>query len=436
MTDEMRNYAQKKAEICKENDYIAPILYKEYDVNLGLRDVNGKGVLTGLTNISKIVSKKNEDGKTVPCEGELWYRGYQVKNLIANLGERELGFEKIAYLLLMGTMPDEEELQEFCKMIGESRTLPTNFTRDVIMKAPSADIMNSMTRSILTLASYDETALDVNLTNSLRQCIQLISLFPVLAVYGYHAYNHYEKNASMYIHRPDPNLSTAENLLMMLRPDQKYTPVEAKVLDTALILHMEHGGGNNSTFTTRVVTSSGSDTYSTIAAAMSSLKGPKHGGANIKVMEMMQDIREHIRDVHDKEEIRAYLDKILDGEAFDGKGLIYGMGHAVYSLSDPREKIFKSYVEVLAKEKNREDDMLLYNTIEELAPKLIAEKRHIYKGVSPNVDFYSGFVYQMLGIPQELYTAIFAVARIVGWSAHRIEELVCTDKIIRPAYRV
>ena len=434
MTDEMKNYAQQKVSVCRNNDYIAPILYKEYDVNLGLRDVNGKGVLTGLTNISRIISWKNENGNKVPCAGELWYRGYNVETLIQNLGETGLGFEKIAYLLVMGELPDEQELQEFCRIIGESRTLPTNFTRDVIMKAPSADIMNSMTRSILTLASYDEDPLNISLENSLRQCIQLISLFPVLAVYGYHAYNHYENNASMYIHRPDPKLSTAENLLMMLRPDQQYTPVEAKVLDTALILHMEHGGGNNSTFTTRVVTSSGSDTYSTIAAAMSSLKGPKHGGANIKVMEMMQDIREHIRDIHDKEEIKAYLTKILDGETFDGKGLIYGMGHAVYSLSDPREQIFKKYVEELAAEKNREDDMLLYNTIEELAPKLIAEKRHIYKGVSPNVDFYSGFVYHMLGIPQELYTAIFAVARIVGWSAHRIEELICTDKIIRPAY--
>ena len=368
------------------------------------------------------------------CEGELWYRGYKVEELISSLGEDELGFEKIAYLLLMGEMPSAQEEQEFKDFIGKCRSLPTNFTRDVIMKAPSEDIMNSMTRSILTLASYDKNAKDIRVSNSLRQCIQLISEFPLLAVYGYNAYNHYEKNQSMFIHNPDPKLSTAENLLMMLRPDQKYTPVEAKVLDTALILHMEHGGGNNSTFTTRVVTSSGSDTYSTIAAAMSSLKGPKHGGANIKVMEMMENIRENVKDYSDQEEIMVYLSKILNKEAFDQTGLIYGMGHAVYSLSDPREKVLKSYVEQLANEKGREEDLMLYENVEKIAPQLIVQKRHIFKGVSPNVDFYSGFVYDMLGIPHELYTAIFAVARIVGWSAHRIEELICTDKIIRPAY--
>ncbi|WP_367397270.1 citrate/2-methylcitrate synthase [Clostridium sp. MSJ-8] len=432
---DIRNYSNEQERLCRENDKIAPKLYEEYGVNLGLRDKNGNGVLTGLTNISKIISFKNENGQKVPCDGELWYRGYNVKDLIRDLGPTEFGFEKIAYLLLIGQLPDDNQLEEFSNIIGQSRTLPTNFTRDVIMKAPSSDIMNSMTKSILTLASYDETIKDNSISNSLRQCIQLISLFPLLAVYGYHSYNHYENDESMYIHRPDPKLSTAENLLMLLRPDKKYTPVEAKVLDTALILHMEHGGGNNSTFTTRVVTSSGSDTYSTIAAAMSSLKGPKHGGANIKVMEMMEDIRNNIKDIEDKEEVENYLSKILAGETFDGKGLIYGMGHAVYSLSDPREKIFKKYVEKLAIEKHREKDMQLYNTIEELAPKLIAEKRRIYKGVSPNVDFYSGFVYDMLGIPQELYTAIFAVARIVGWSAHRIEELICADKIIRPAYK-
>lgn len=303
------------------------------------------------------------------------------------------------------------------------------------MKAATKDIMNSMTRSILTLASYDSqvNSSDV-ISNSLRQCIELISIFPMLAVYGYHAYNHYENDDSMYIHRPEPELSTAENLLMMLRPDKKYSALEAKVLDVALLLHMEHGGGNNSTFTTRVVTSSGSDTYSSIAAAMSSLKGPKHGGANIKVMEMIENIRENIKDIHDKEEIEAYLAKILAGEAFDHKGLIYGMGHAVYSLSDPRERVFKGYVEKLAGAKGRGDGMFLYNSIEELAPKLIAGKRKIFKGVSPNVDFYSGFVYEMLGIPMELYTAIFAIARIVGWSAHRMEELIGMNKIIRPAY--
>ena len=434
MMEQMNNYVSGRESVCRKNDSISPRLYEEYGVNLGLRDEKGNGVLTGLTNISKIVSSKIVDGRKVPCDGELWYRGYRVESLIQELGGEKMGFEKIAYLLLMGELPSKEEEEEFFKMIGECRTLPTNFARDVIMKAPSEDIMNSMTRSILTLASYDENAKDTSISNSLRQCIQLISEFPLLAVYGYNAYNHYEKQASMFIHHPDPKLSTAENLLMMMRPDQKYTAVEAKVLDTALILHMEHGGGNNSTFTTRVVTSSGSDTYSTIAAAMSSLKGPKHGGANIKVMEMMSDIRAHVKDYSDKEEIGAYLSKILEKEAFDKKGLIYGMGHAVYSLSDPRERVFKQYVEELAREKGRENDLMLYENIEELAPELIAEKRHIFKGVSPNVDFYSGFVYDMLGIPQELYTAMFAVARIVGWSAHRMEELICADKIIRPAY--
>ncbi|MBQ8639049.1 MAG: citrate/2-methylcitrate synthase [Lachnospiraceae bacterium] len=434
MENNLKRYAERQEQLCRKNDSIAPGLYEEYGVNRGLRDINGNGVLTGLTNISRVTASKIVDGKKVPCDGELWYRGYQVKNLINDLGEQEFGFEKIAYLLLLGDLPNQEELEEFKEIIGNSRTLPTNFTRDVIMKAPSSDIMNSMTRSILTLASYDENMKDNSVSNSLRQCMKLISMFPLLAVYGYHAYNHYENNDSMYIHRPDPSLSTAENLLMLLRPDKKYSPIEAKVLDTALILHMEHGGGNNSTFTTRVVTSSGSDTYSTIAAAMSSLKGPKHGGANIKVMEMIQDIRAHVSDITDRDEVGAYLAKILAGEAFDGKGLIYGMGHAVYSLSDPRERIFRGYVEQLAAEKHRERDMKLYTNIEELAPELISARRRIYKGVSPNVDFYSGFVYEMLGIPQELYTAIFAIARIVGWSAHRIEELICVDKIIRPAY--
>ena len=434
MADKMIEYAKNQEEICRKNDTIALRLYDEYGVNRGLRDENGNGVLTGLTNISKIVSSKIIDGKKVQCDGELWYRGYKVQNLIEGLEADEMGFEKIAYLLLMGELPSKEQEQVFRKIMGESRTLPDNFTRDVIMKAPTGDIMNSMTRSILTLASYDKNAKDTSVSNSLRQCIQLISQLPLLAVYGYNAYNHYEKNASMIIHNPDPKLSTAENILMLMRPNKAFSKVEAKVLDTALILHMEHGGGNNSTFTTRVVTSSGSDTYSTMAAAMSSLKGPKHGGANIKVMEMMQDIREHVKDYADKEEIAAYLEKIVDKEAFDQKGLIYGMGHAVYSLSDPREKVFKQYVEELAKEKGREKDLLLYENIEEIAPKVIGEKRKIFKGVSPNVDFYSGFVYEMLGIPVELYTAMFAVARIVGWSAHRMEELICADKIIRPAY--
>ena len=431
---QLNDYTTRSEAVCRRNDTISPRLYEEYGVKKGLRDENGNGVLAGLTNISKITSSKIVDGKKLPCDGQLWYRGYRVEDLIGSLGETELGYEKIAYLLLMGQMPDSAAAEEFRRLLGECRTLPTNFTRDVIMKAPGKDIMNSMTRGILTLASYDERAIDTSVSNSLRQCIQLIAEFPLLAVYGYHAYNYYENMDSMVIHRPDPALSTAENLLMMLRPNKKYTATEAKVLDTALILHMEHGGGNNSTFTTRVITSSGSDTYSTIAAAMSSLKGPKHGGANIKVMEMMEDIRLHVPDCSDKEALEDYLAKIINKEASDRKGLVYGMGHAVYSLSDPRERIFKGYVEKLAAEKGRGDDLTLYRNVEELAPQLIAKHRRIYKGVSPNVDFYSGFVYDMLGIPQELYTAMFAVARIVGWSAHRIEELICMDKIIRPAY--
>lgn len=430
----INEYTDKKKDICLKNDRIAPELYDAYGVKRGLRDKNGNGVLAGLTNISQITSSEMVDGKKVPRDGKLWYRGYRIEDLIRGLGTNEMGYEKIAYLLLMGEMPGEADTEQFRRVLSAARILPSNFTRDVIMKAPSKDIMNSMTRSILTLASYDENMADTSVTNSLRQCIQLIAELPLLTVYAYHAYNYSENNESMVIHRPDPNLSTAENFLMMLRPDKKYTVTEAKVLDTALILHMEHGGGNNSTFTTRVITSSGSDTYSTIAAAMSSLKGPKHGGANIKVMEMMADIRNHVSDWSDKDEVGAYLEKIINREAFDRKGLVYGMGHAIYSLSDPRERIFKRYVEKLAVEKGREKDMELYRTVEELAPVLIARNRKIYKGVSPNVDFYSGFVYDMLGIPQELYTAMFAIARIVGWSAHRIEELICMDKIIRPAY--
>lgn len=428
-------YTEKYERLCVENDTISDDLFKEYGVNRGLRDINGNGVLTGLTNISKIDSFKQENGKKIPCEGKLWYRGYNVIDWVKNIPADSFGFEKTAFLLLFGKIPTAEEEVQFADLLACGRELPTNFTRDVIMKAPGKDIMNSMTRSILTLASYDDHLNDNEVGNVIRQCLNLVSVFPMLAAYGYHAYNHYEQDESMYIHRPNPDMSTAENLLMMLRPDKQCTFLEAKVLDVALILHMEHGGGNNSTFTTRVVTSSGSDTYSAIAAAMSSLKGPKHGGANIKVMEMMNDIRENVKDYSDKEEVADYLSKILDGEVFDQKGLIYGMGHAVYSLSDPREKIFKGFVEQLSVEKNRQEDMMLYNNIEELAPELIARKRKIYKGVSPNVDFYSGFVYDMLGIPVELYTPIFAIARIVGWSAHRIEEIIGMNKIIRPAYK-
>ena len=430
---DLDTYSAAQQQLCIQNDTIPNSLFSEYGVNRGLRDQNGIGVLTGLTKISKMVSFKMENGKRIPCEGQLWYRGHNVKDLIRNLDPQEFGFEKIAYLLLFGQMPTPEELEEFSAILSSCRTLPTNFTRDVIMKAPSKDIMNSMTRSVLTLASYDSKVTG-GLDNSIRQCIRLISEFPMLAVYGYHAYNHYENDASMYIHRPDPNLSTAENILQMLRPDRSYTKLEAKALDIALILHMEHGGGNNSTFTTRVVTSSGSDTYSTMAAALSSLKGPRHGGANIKVIEMIQDLKSTLHDWTDQNEVSTYLTKLLNKEAFDHSGLIYGMGHAVYSISDPREEILKAFVRDLAREKGRHEDLALYTGIEEMAPQLIADTRPIYKGVSPNIDFYSGFLYELLGIPIELYTPLFAIARIVGWSAHRIEELVGAGKIIRPAY--
>ena len=433
--ENINDYSKKQADMCIDNDSIPKALYTDYGVKKGLRDENGQGVLTGLTNISSVRAFDVIDGEKVPCDGELLYRGYDVTKLVKGAGDKWFIFEESAYLLLFGELPDATQLEEFRHIIANCMELPTNFTRDVIMKAPSADIMNSMTRSILTLASYDDRKDDLSIENVLRQSIQLISTFPMLAVYGYHAYNHYERDDSMYIHRPDKELSLAENFLRMLRPDMKYTPLETHVLDIALLLHMEHGGGNNSSFTTRVVTSSGSDTYSAIAAAMSSLKGRKHGGANLMVMNMMEDIRAHIKDYHDEEEIEHYLDKILNKEAFDKKGLIYGMGHAVYSLSDPRERVCKGFVEQLANAKGRAEDMALYNNIERIAPMLIAKERKIFKGVSPNVDFYSGFVYDMLDIPKELYTPLFAIARIVGWSAHRIEELVTTDKIIRPAYK-
>ena len=412
----LADYAAKKQDICIKNDTISDSLFREYGVNRGLRDVNGKGVLTGLTNISEIVSfKTGEDGSSVPCDGQLWYRGYNVKTLTNNLRPGEFGFEKIAYLLLFGQLPSESELAEFTEVLGRSRTLPTNFTRDVIMKAPSKDIMNSMTRSILTLASYDPLVAKAGIDNNIRQCLSLVAIFPMLAVYGYHAYNHYENDQSMYIHRPDPKLSTAENFLRMLRADNQYTELEARVLDMALILHMEHGGGNNSTFTTRVVTSAGTDTYSAIAAAMSSLKGPKHGGANLKVQKMFADIEANCKDWEDREEVCAYLNKILDKEAFDKAGLIYGMGHAVYTNSDPREVILKRFAKRLSEEKGMQREFALYELVEKEAGELIMHKRKLFKPVCANVDFYSGFVYSMLGIPEELFTPIFAIARISEW---------------------
>ena len=430
-----RTYAKQKASECEAHSQIPKELYDHYGVKKGLRDRNGRGLLTGLTNISRIKAFDTKDGELIPCDGELLYRGYDIKDLIKGSEGSGYVFEEGAYLLLFGELPNAEQLRSFMEVLAQSRELPTNFTRDVIMKAPSADIMNTMTRSVLTLASYDDRATDLSVDNVLRQCIQLISTFPMLAIYGYHAYNHYEKNQSMYIHRPNPELSAAENILSMLRPDMQFSKLEARVLDIALLLHMEHGGGNNSTFTTRVITSSGSDTYSSIGAALLSLKGAKHGGANLMVINMMDDIKAHVSDYKDEDEIEFYLEKVLKKEAFDRKGLIYGMGHAVYSVSDPREVVLKKFVELLAKEKGREKDMLLYENVESAAVKLIARERKIYKGVSPNVDFYSGFVYDMLGIPRELYTPLFAIARVAGWSAHRMEELITADKIIRPAYQ-
>ncbi|MBS7315636.1 MAG: citrate/2-methylcitrate synthase [Clostridiaceae bacterium] len=426
---------ERLAEICIQDNQIDKSLYGSYDVKRGLRDINGKGVLAGLTQISQIQSTKQVNGEEVPCDGQLFYRGIDIRDLTRGfMSEGRLGYEESAYLLLFGRLPDAQELENFKKLIAACRILPTNFVRDVVMKAPRADMMNTLSRSVLTLANYDKKADDISIPNVIRQCVRLIGVFPMLAVYGFHAFNHYQRDKSFYIHRPKPELSTAENILRMLRPDKHYTQLEARVLDLALVLHMEHGGGNNSSFTMHVVTSSGTDTYSAVAASLASLKGPKHGGANIKVVEMMHDLRANVRDVRDRDAVEQYLEKLVDREAFDRKGLIYGMGHAVYSLSDPRATIFRDSVASLAKEKGLHKEFALYSMVEELAPQVIARKRRIYKGVSANVDFYSGFVYGMLGLPKELFTPMFAVARIVGWSAHRLEELINMDKIIRPSY--
>jgi citrate synthase len=427
----------KLARLSEENSHINPELYTKYEVKRGLRDINGKGVLAGLTDIAEVRSYTVVDSEMIPCEGKLFYRGIDVEDLVNGfITENRFGFEEVTYLLLFGNLPTVEELNDFSKMIGEYRTtLPTSFVRDIIMKAPSSDMMNTLARSVLTLYSYDNQAEDVTIPNVLRQSLQLISLFPLLSVYGYQAYSHYHDGNSLFIHAPLPELSTAENILRILRPDSNYTALEAKILDVALVLHMEHGGGNNSTFTTHVVSSSGTDTYSAIAASLGSLKGPKHGGANIKVVKMFEDMKQTVKNWEDEDEIKTYLKALLNKQAFDKAGLIYGMGHAVYSLSDPRANIFKGFVESLSKEKGRTDEFKLYSMVEKLAPEVIGEERQIYKGVSANVDFYSGFVYSMLDLPVELYTPIFAIARIVGWSAHRIEELSNNGKIIRPGYK-
>lgn len=434
---EITPYIRRLAGKSTENNHIAPEMYYEHDVKRGLRDLNGNGVVTGLTEISKIISKETlPDGTVQPCEGRLYYRGIDVRDFVRGFwSEGRFGFEELVYLLLSSELPTAGELHDFCAAISEYRSLPPSFVRDIIMKASSRDIMNLLSRSVLALYSYDDTPDDISVENVLRQSLQLISMFPLLAVYGYHSYRHYHLGKTLLIRNPKPYLSTAENILHILRKDGKFTEMEARVLDLALVLHAEHGGGNNSTFTVHVVSSSGTDTYSAIAAALGSLKGPKHGGANIKVAMMFEDMKAQIGDWTDEDEVKEYLRRLLRKEAFDKTGLIYGMGHAVYSQSDPRAKVFKQFVEKLSAEKGREEEFRLYSLVEKLAPEVITSERRIYKGVCANVDFYSGFVYRMLGIPDELFTPLFATARIAGWSAHRIEELINSNKIIRPAYK-
>ncbi len=420
---------------CAKHDLIDSELYTKYDVKRGLRDLNGRGVLAGLTYISDVRAYKDVNGERVPDYGVLTYRGYDVKDLCAGFANgRKYGFEEATYLLLFGELPNKEELAEFSALIEHYRSLPTNFVRDIIMKAPSRDMMNTLARSVLTLYSYDDFEDDVSIPNVLRQCLQLISLFPMLSIYGYQAYRHYHDGESLIIHQPGPGLTTAENILHILRPDSEYTELEANILDLCLVLHMEHGGGNNSSFTTHVVSSTMTDTYSVMAAAIGSLKGPRHGGANIKVVQMFEDMKKNIKDWSDEGQVADYLRKILHGEAFDKAGLIYGVGHAIYSKSDPRAEVLKGFVDKLAMEKGMHKEYELYSAVEKLAPEIIASERKMYKGVCINVDFYSGLVYNMLGLPLELYTPLFAMARISGWSAHRIEELSNNGKIIRPAY--
>ena len=423
----------------KEN-YIDPRLYKEYNVKRGLRDEDGRGVLSGLTRVAEIQSYTvTEDEHILPADGVLYYRGIDCRELVrgsaargSGKASRRFAFEETAYLLLFGKLPDQAQLDDFCGQLASYRTLPTNFFRDIIMKAPPQDLMNTMQRAILTLYCYDDKANDIGLENVLRQCLQLLSNMPVLAIYAYQAWRYYQ-GESLFIHVPQPDLSTAENFLRMLREDRSYTPLEARVLDVALVLHADHGGGNNSTFTNHVVTSSGTDTYSAIAASMASLKGPRHGGANSKVMAMMENIGANVSDWQDEEAVAAYLTKILDKEAFDGSGLIYGLGHAVYTKSDPRCEVFRTYVQRLAAEKGRERELALYENVERSGKRLLMERRH-KSALSTNIDFYSGLVYEMLGLPKELYTPLFAVARIAGWSAHRMEELSVGGKLIRPRY--
>ncbi len=432
----MQSRIEQLASLCEKNYQIDPSLYAKYDVKRGLRDINGKGVCAGLTNVSKIVPGVEGPNGTAPGEGQLFFRGDNIEDLVQGfVSDNRFGYEETAYLLLFGELPDRAQLDAFCTLLRSCRSLPPSFTRDVIMKSPSDDMMNTLARSVLTLYSYDPNPNDTSISNVLRQCIQLIAQFPLIAVYGYQAYRYYKNDQSLFLHQPDPALSTAENLLSILRENRKFTALEARILDLALVLHAEHGGGNNSSFTVHVVSSSGTDTYSTMAAALGSLKGPKHGGANIKVVQMFDDIKESVHDWQDEEEVANYLRRILHKDAFDRSGLIYGMGHAVYSQSDPRATILRGYVRQLAEEKQCVKEYALYSMIEQLAPKVIAEERRIYKGVCANIDFYSGLMYRMLELPSELFTPLFAMARIAGWSAHRLEELLNGNKIIRPAYR-
>lgn len=432
ITDEILELSK----LSTESTYIDAELYSKYEVKRGLRDVSGKGVLAGLTEIAEVRAYTICEGDLIPCEGKLFYRGIDIEDIVSGfINENSFGFEETCYLLLFGKLPTIEELNSFNKLLSEYRVLPPNFIRDIIMKAPSKDMMNTLSRSVLTLFAYDDYADDISIANVLRQSLQLIAVFPLLSVYGYQAFLHYHSNESLFIHSPNPSFSTAENILHMLRNDSKFSKLEAQILDLALVLHAEHGGGNNSTFTNHVVTSSGTDTYSSVAAALGSLKGPKHGGANIKVIKMFDDMKLSVKNWSDDEEIAQYLTKLLNKEAFDKSGLIYGMGHAVYTLSDPRALIFKQYVEKLAKEKNLNDEYNLYLKVEQLAPMIIEQHKKTQMNVSANIDFYSGFVYNMLDLPTELYTPIFAIARIAGWSAHRIEEIVNSGKIIRPAYK-
>jgi citrate synthase len=436
MENKSKEFIENYSKLLLEKGMIDNELFLKYEVKRGLRDISGKGVLVGLTEISEIVSYVIKDGDLVPCEGKLYYRGINIENIVKGfLDENRFGFEEICFLLLFGHLPKKSEAAAFNALIEEFNVLPENFVRDTIMNAPSKDMMNSLSKGVLTLYAFDDNADDISIENVLRQSIRLISQFPLLAVYGYQAYAHYYENKSLVIHTPQKGLSVAENILHMLRPDSSYSRLEAQILDIALVLHAEHGGGNNSTFTNHVVTSSHTDTYSAVVASLGSLKGPRHGGANIKVVQMFRDIMEKVSDWDDDDEITSYLEKLLAKDGFDRSGLIYGMGHAVYSLSDPRALIFRQFVEQLAIEKDRSDEYKLYSKVEVIAPKIIGKVRKIYKGVSANIDFYSGFVYSMLDLPEQLFTPLFAVARIAGWSAHRIEELVNNGKIIRPAYK-